>query len=135
MKKLILIVLAVVLASCGSAIDADLEMDGMARSAAPAIELVSAKSRHVNLGHSVLIGVIEGTIEVANYSSTKSVGIVYSVDGGEWQTSNAAYMNTLPNGREIWRFPVTIFEIAYTANPDARNIEFALFMEANGQTY
>ena len=108
----------------------------MARSAAPAVALVSARTiSSNNPEHTIRTGVLEGRVEVANYSHTKTVGIVYSVDGGEWQAANASYKQTLPGGREIWEFSVTIFEVPFGSDSDARNIQFALFMEANGTDY
>jgi hypothetical protein len=99
------------------------------------IELVSASSRTVNLGHAYLVGVVEGTVEVVNYSHTKDVVIYYNHQGTAWEEANCYYQETLPGGTELWGFALSLYEIPFTYEPEAVNVQFALRMDANGQSY
>jgi hypothetical protein len=76
------------------------------------IELVSASSRTVNLGHAYLVGVVEGTVEVVNYSHTKDVVIYYNHQGTAWEEANCYYQETLPGGTELWGFALSLYEIS-----------------------
>jgi hypothetical protein len=126
-----------ILASCSELVTPELDssLEAESRGIAQGIELVSANSRKVNLGSAVLVGVIEGTVEVQNYSSTKDVVIYYNHEGTEWEEQNCYYQETLPGGTELWGFAVTIYEIPFTYEPEAANVQFALRMDANGQSY
>jgi hypothetical protein len=101
----------------------------------PAVILDSARSRLVNLGSAVLIGTVEGEVEVENLSSTKSVVVHYTLDNVNWQDVNAYYRKSTGNNREIWAFSVELFETDYVYYPASKSIRFAVKMTANGQTF
>jgi hypothetical protein len=112
-----------------------LSLEGQGRGLENGIELVSASSRKVNLGHAALVGVVEGTVEVLNYSYDKDVVIYYNYEGTEWQEANCYYQETLPGGTELWGFALSLYDIPFTYEPEAVNVQFALRMDANGQSY
>jgi len=136
MKKIGIILLALSLFSCSQVMEgSESALDSTSRAISAPVSLVSAKSSFVTLGSAVVIGQMEGRIEVANYSNSKSVGLVYNIDNSGWETANAYYVSTLDNGRELWDFSLTLFEDPYGEYPASRLVQFALFMDANGESY
>lgn len=138
MKKLLLLLAAGLVAfSCSQPVGTlgdTLNAEARSMGSSP-ITLVSAKTREVNLGSAFLVGVIDGTIELANYSSSKQVGVHYSVDGAAWQDAPAYYQATLANGREVWAFSFEVYEQEYEWYPVSRSVQFAVKMIANGVSY
>ena len=103
----------------------------------PAIQLIEAHGRTVNLGSALIIRVIEGEIMVENLSHQKTVEVHYSIDEGSWKKKPAYFKETLP-GRthEVWGFSLESDPIPYgNGEFPASQVSFALKIQSGSETH
>ncbi len=137
------------LSSCGSIAESGELNDSRSlntsayTSGLPAIQLINAKTMIGNGGglSGSYKAYFAGDIEVENIAYSKSVKVVYSVDGGAWQEADASYVKSLGNNREHWKFSIIAKSMSQGGDPRGGysgpkvSIQFALKYTVNGQVY
>lgn len=100
------------------------------------VKLAFAKTRIVHLGHAVVVGLIEGDIEVENLAYRKRVVVHYTTDEVSWKDVGAVYDKSLPRNKEVWKFSITLGEKPYNkGNFDSFNCSFAIRYKVDRQSY
>ncbi len=100
------------------------------------VKLAFAKSRIVHLGHAVVVGILEGDVDVKNLAYQKDVVIHYTTDGIQWKDVGAVYDKALPCNKEVWRFSVTLGEKPYNKGTfKSFNCSFAIRYTVDGRIY
>ncbi len=99
------------------------------------VKLAFAKSRIVHLGHAVVVGILEGDIELENVDYHKEVVVHYTTDGTHWKDVSAMHDKSLPQNKEVWKFSVPLGETPYKNGEfKSFNCSFAIRYTVAGQT-
>jgi hypothetical protein len=100
------------------------------------VKLAFAKSRIVHLGHAVVVGILEGDVEVENIAYHKDVLVHYTTDGTQWKDVGAVYDKSLPRNKEVWKFSVTLGEKSYNEGRfNSFNCSFAIRYTVDDHIY
>lgn len=100
------------------------------------VQLQHANDVSFVLAHARVIHQVYGEIEVENLAFEKKVTVVYSVDGGNWQSTQATYVRSIAGNKDVFIFAIPMPESDYNGgNYDSRTVRFAIQYEVAGQTF
>jgi len=139
-KKTISYRLASILVACLCLFSVFVFVPQTAMAAYPEVELYYAKTGN-NLvferGDVKQCFYIEGDVAIDNIAYDKIVRLHYSQAGGAWQTVDASYVRTAPDGKEVWHFISTPTVGRVNGSPTSYNThwDFAIEYQVNGSTY